>query len=610
MPEIMIITKKSDGSSVSETLTYQRGKTLLEILLDAGCSIDSPCGGNARCGKCRVRIISGDAGDPTDAEKDILSDKKLAEGMRLACCVFPSDDLAVELPAPAEPAGFTLYGDSPDAADIEDTEGGPVEADIKKETVTFDKSGTPYEIQLLNACSADKAANTAFEGVRIVPWQTYTTTLRTDPDGSVTAVSVNRGDTTDFLAGAAVDIGTTTIVVSLVDMTTGERISDASMINPQVRYGQDVLTRITYEIREPEEGPYELQKAVVTAINELLDSACIKAGIDTSMISELSIAANTTMLHMLAGADTSSMGTSPFTPVFTDTRYIPAEELGIECGRGAYAVLLPSVSAFLGSDITAGAHFCSIGDTKDNRLFIDIGTNSEIILSTRGRLKACSCPAGPALEGMNISCGMIASDSAVEDMEIKDGDVYLETIGNSAPSGICGSGILAAVRELLKNGLLSFDGAFSEIDDSPYSSMFEEDENGVKRFVLCREPEEISISQLDIRQIQLAKAAILSGVIALLDNAGVNAGNIDEVVVAGQFGTHINEDDLTATGLLPEAFRGKITFAGNTSLSGAAEALLSVSARDEMASLADHIDYIELSNMKNYESLFNKCLMF
>ena len=412
--------------------------------------------------------------------------------------------------------------------------------------------------------------------------------------------------------GVAVDIGTTTVVCSLIDLATGEEVSNSSMINAQKHYGLDVLTRITYEYENPESGVAELQKTIVDSMNRMLEDACSAAGITVDRIVEIDVAANCTMTHMLLGVDARPLGRSPYRPVFTEAQKVDASSVGIRAAENAVLYCLPQVSAFIGSDIVAGACVCDLQHKQGNTLFIDIGTNGEIILSVGGKLYSCSCAAGPALEGMNITSGMRASDGAIEEIKIEKDGVKLQTIGEEKAEGICGSGILSVVSELLKSGLLKKTGAFIKKE-----KLSEEDYrynlirlNGTKReFVIQKDPE-IIVTQGDVRQVQLAKGAILSGFTALIKQAGIEMEDLDEVLIAGQFGAHLSAELLTGTGILPYEVEDRIKYVGNTSKTGAYMTLMSQKVKKEIEELAHSINYIELAETENYERIFAECMIF
>lgn len=323
--------------------------------------------------------------------------------------------------------------------------------------------------------------------------------------------------------GIAVDIGTTTVAASLIDLRTGEESAVAAMLNPQKRFGTDVLTRITYEYEHRESGITELQRTIVEALNTLIAQMCGEAAVNREEIREIDVSANCTMMHMLLGADARPLGRAPYRPVFTEAQRLAASDIGIRAGKDTVLYCLPQASAYIGADLVAGAYVCGLRKEKGKALLADIGTNGEIVLSDNGRLTACSCAAGPALEGMNIRSGMRAAAGAVEDVMISAKGVCLKTIGDVRPEGICGSGILAAVRELLRSGIVKKTGAFVQkerLEPSDYRYPMIQ-MNGKKRaFLLCEEPE-ILITQEDVRQVQLAKGAIRSGLTALLQSAGI-----------------------------------------------------------------------------------------
>lgn len=412
--------------------------------------------------------------------------------------------------------------------------------------------------------------------------------------------------------GIAIDIGTTTVVTALVDLKSGRELADASMVNAQKHFGLDVLTRITYEYENPQDGAKKLQDAIVRSINEMIGEVCEEAGADRKDIRKISVAANCTMMHMLLGVDARPIGKAPYRPVFLDAKTLPAAKAGLRAGRDTVLYCLPHVSAYIGADIVAGAYVCGLQKQTGNVLFIDIGTNGEIVLAGKGRLYCCSCAAGPALEGMNISSGMRAAEGAVEDVRITEQGIKLAVIGGGKPAGICGSGILAAVKELLRTGIVTKKGAFIkkeslETTDYRYPMIRM---NGTKREFVLQEDPLLLVTQGDVRQVQLAKGAILSGFTALLKKAGISAEGLDKVMVAGQFGAHLPVDSLVGTGILPEAVKGKLEYVGNSSKTGAYMALMSRRARKEMESLAGKMEYMELAETENYERLFAESMIF
>ena len=412
--------------------------------------------------------------------------------------------------------------------------------------------------------------------------------------------------------GLAIDIGTTTVVTALIDLKTGKELANASMINAQKHFGLDVLTRITYEYQHGEDGIKELQQALVNSLNTMIEEVCEEAKVNKQEIAKLHVAANCTMTHMLLGVDARSLGKTPYTPVFTEGQTVKAASIGINAGMDTMVYCLPQVSAYIGADIVAGAYVCRLEEQKGNTLFIDIGTNGEIVLAIGGRLLCCSCAAGPALEGMNISAGMRAADGAIEDLRIEPEGVKVTTIGDCEPVGLCGSGILAAVKELLRTGCIKKSGVFikkDKIGENDYRQKLLRD-NGVNReFVLVEQPE-LLVTQSDIRQVQLAKGAILSGFVTLLKKAGIDMKDLDRVMIAGQFGAHLPAESLIGVGILPKEIEEKLIYVGNSSKTGAYMTLMSKQITQEIERLATRMEYIELAETDGYEQIFTSCMMF
>ena len=412
--------------------------------------------------------------------------------------------------------------------------------------------------------------------------------------------------------GVAVDLGTTTIVCSLIDLSSGKEIGSSSRINAQRIYGMDVLTRITYEYENPKTGIERIKKTTVDCLNDMLQEVCNNAGILLEEIKEISVAANCTMMHMLLGVDAGSLGKFPYRPQFLKGKKVQALSIGLGKSEDTVLYCLPSVSAFIGADIVAGVYACRLKEQKGNTLFLDIGTNGEMVLFTKGRMYACSCAAGPALEGMNITSGMQAQDGAVEKVRLEKDRIKIKTIGDCQAEGICGSGILSIIGELLRTGFIKKSGVFLKKDgldpkDYKYHLLRE---NGKKREFILQEEPEIIVTQQDIRQVQLAKGALLSGFTILLKEAQIKTEDLDKILIAGQFGAHLSRKLLTETGILPKETEKNIIYVGNTSKTGAIMALLSQKAKQEMEDLAWNIDYIELSETSQYERIFAQSLIF
>lgn len=586
----------------NKKLEYNPSQSLLEILVENEVFIDNPCNGKGSCGKCKVRILEGNLPVISETEAKFLKREEIDSGVRLSCLVLPQEDITIELLQKERTHEVLTTGYIPDfnfQPSIHKTV-----FELKKPTLDNQIS---FEDSICNTFGVEKLDLWLLQQPRIKD-EKITGIFNCDE-----LIGIESGDTADLIYGIAIDIGTTTVVTSLVDMNTGKELSVASMINPQKKFGLDVLTRITYEIENPNDAKEKLQCEIVNAINEMIEDVCDQSGIDKTNIYEISIAANCTMMHFLLGVDATSIGNSPYAPAFVKSKTILAKEIGLKASPFARLYCLPSVSAYIGADIVAGAYVCQLHKADENILFIDIGTNGEIVLSNHGKLLSCSCAAGPALEGMNISSGMRAAEGAIEDIKITENGIEFKVIGNEEPIGICGSGILAAVRELINTGLVQKNGAFikkEKIEESDYRYDILQLDGKKRECVLKSSPEQILITQGDVRQVQLAKGAILSGFYALLKQANIDMSKLHKVMIAGQFGAHLPADSLVGTGILPKEVKDKLVYVGNSSKTGAYMALMSVDAKHQIEELAHQMDYMELGASEGYERLFAQCLLF
>lgn len=405
--------------------------------------------------------------------------------------------------------------------------------------------------------------------------------------------------------GIAIDIGTTTVAMELIDLKNAKIISKVADVNSQVKFGFDVMSRIAFTL-ENKEGLSTLQKSIVDTLNTLINKLIDKSKIKKEDIAELAVSANTTMCHILLGESVESLGKFPFLPGFTEVKRVCAKDIGIDID--ATLITLPHISGFLGSDIVSGVYASGICDDKDkNILFIDIGTNGEMLLKTDNNLLATSCAIGPALEGMSISCGIRAGIGAIDDFHIDEADISYTTIGNTEPIGICGSGVLSMVRELLKSGFINKMGAIDKKCLDSNHSFIKADDSG-KPFIKIND--NLYFTAKDIRQVQLAKGAILSGIRALIKKAGIETCDITRVCIAGQFGKYISMDSFFGVGLLPKEFEGKVEYLGNTSLTGAYMALLDKNAIEYMTEISVETEFFELSKLEEYEKIFAKALRF
>jgi uncharacterized 2Fe-2S/4Fe-4S cluster protein (DUF4445 family) len=389
--------------------------------------------------------------------------------------------------------------------------------------------------------------------------------------------------------GIAVDIGTTTLVVALVDLESGDELAVASALNPQTAYGHDVLSRIHFAAGP--DGLATMQLALVDGLNALIEQVCQRAGVEPGHIHEAVLGGNTCMLHIAAAVDPAPLGRSPYRPSLTGASHLRAAELGLGIAVHGLVYLPPVISGFVGADITAGILATDLHRSQQTVLLLDIGTNGEMVLAHAGELWATSTAAGPAFEGVNIECGMRAALGAVDAVTANDGGWTLHAIGDVPAIGICGSGLIDLVSCLVKNGAIGRNGRFETKAAAPVGNWDEREGR-----CLLRLSDGVVLTQKDVRQVQLAKAAIRAGLDALLAEAKVRRQDVERVLVAGSFGYHLRPDSLAGSGLLPGSLAAKVEVVGNTCKAGAVTLLTNNGARRELQVVAARVRSIELAN--------------
>lgn len=411
-------------------------------------------------------------------------------------------------------------------------------------------------------------------------------------------------------SGIAVDIGTTTIVAYLVDLGTGMTLAASSAINPQTSFGADVISRISY-IGDDLYKLSELQKAVTKQINSLIKEVFSKTGRKPSAKDSIAVAGNTTMEHIFAGISPESIGKSPFKPQFYDSIELEASKLGIEVEKGVKVKLMPNIHGFVGGDIVSGIIYSGMHDTDELSLLVDIGTNNEMVLGNRQFMLCCSAAAGPALEGAKIKMGMRAAPGAIDSVKINGSGIKITTINDMSPVGICGSGLVDAISELLKAGVITESGKFADKEEleEHLSNRFKGNKGKDLSFILAAEGEygnnpEVGITQKDIREIQLAKGAIAAGAQILLDVAGKKLDDIKNVYLAGAFGNYIDIENAVRISILPDIARERIHPVGNSAGAGVCLILKKPSLWDTAAHIIKRAEHIELASHKDFQEIF------
>ena len=407
-------------------------------------------------------------------------------------------------------------------------------------------------------------------------------------------------ETTDIL-GVAIDIGTTGLSAYLVDLHSGKILNKISTLNPQTEFGSDVLSRIAFAINN-ERGTEILRDSIVNEVNNMVKKL-VSNNYEVENIYRIMIAANTTMLHFFAAVNPSSIARAPYKATFLNKMDLASSEIGISINKEGIITLLPSASAYVGADILAGIVATDFYRKKNSSIFIDIGTNGEIVAISEGKMAATSTAAGPALEGMNISCGSRAEEGAIDSFSIdEEYNVSFTTIGNSKAKGICGSALIDIAAHMVEKEIILKSGRFNKNLNDKISDKVRD-----KKFYIT---EDIYISQKDIRQIQLAKGAIAAGMSMLLKEINIALEMVEEVVIAGAFGYHINAESIKTIGLIPKGFKGEITFVGNSSIEGARLALINKGILETIISFEDKIEVVELSTKDTFQDYFVEALSF
>jgi uncharacterized 2Fe-2S/4Fe-4S cluster protein (DUF4445 family) len=405
------------------------------------------------------------------------------------------------------------------------------------------------------------------------------------------------------LLGAAVDVGTTTVVVALVDLRTGETLGTASALNPQHPFGYDVMSRISHAAAR---GVDTLREPVVGAIEDLTLSLLEDAGLGADHLREIAIAGNTTMLHLLLGFDPAPLGAAPYAPVLLDAVDRPAAELGFSRLGTAGAYVLPGISAFLGADITAGLLATRLAERDSPTMLIDLGTNGEMVFRLHDRLIGASTAAGPALEGASIEYGMRAETGAIERVSLADSALVLETIGGAPAVGLCGSGLIDLIGVLLETGVVDHSGLMHDDAAHPLARRVTI-RDGVRVFAVA---EDVYLTQRDVRQVQLASAAVATGIGLLLESASVEPDDVTELIIAGGFGLHVHGRALARMGMVPAGWHDRISYAGNTAIAGTTRALLDRGQRRLADAIARHVETVDLAAHPEFQARFIGALEF
>ena len=603
----LILLPEMRACEVPAGTTLQAGLARLDI------EVNVPCGGEGTCGKCRVKA-EGAVSALTPGERALLSAAQLEAGIRLACQACLEGEVQVSVPASSRPPDMRiLLGGSARQVQAEPA------VFKKKITLTPQTLAEPHaRLEHLRRCGdlradlrADLELLQRLPAILDASGETATVVVRDD-----LLLDVEPGDTEDRCCGVALDLGTTTVVASLVDLRSGRELANAATVNQQTRFGHDVVARINATL-EQDDGLEQLQLAARSSLASVIDQVLEKAGIERREVYEATLVGNATMMHLFLGISPADLGHLPYVAIVGDAVVAPAADLGLELNPAARLYVLPNVAGFVGGD-TVGAILAASLDENDGRvrLVTDIGTNCEIALRLGDRLLVTSTPAGPAFEGARIACGMYAAPGAIEKVTL-DGQVVCKTIDDQPARGLCGSGLVDASAELLRAGIVDTTGRMlgpDELDGELSAELRQrliEQEDGLA-FVLATPESEppIVLTQRDVRELQLAKAAIRTGIDLLLEHAGLGVDDLDEFCIAGGFGNYIDKASAMRLGLIPELAPEKLNFIGNGALVGARLALLSRSLRRRGDQVAREAEHLQLAHTPDFQMRFSEAMMF
>jgi uncharacterized 2Fe-2S/4Fe-4S cluster protein (DUF4445 family) len=594
-----------DMQPVGRRIDIDAGKTLLEAAQEAGVGLVSLCGGEGWCESCLVRVASGDVNSPTQSERDFLDEEQMAGGYRLACQVIPHSDVRIDIPPESLSTPQRLQ-----------VEGKDFEIALAPSVETIDLEIQPPELQDLRADAdrvVDALAENGFPGAYLKhPILTNLSIVLRQHKWSVRFVL--RADEViailpqgSGIFGISVDIGTTKLALYLVDLLSGEAVQKVGEMNPQIAYGEDIVSRIAYATQNPD-GRQTLQATLTQTLNQKIQELCKFAGIKPGQIVDAVIVGNTAMHHLLAGLPVEQLVFAPYVPAVNQPLDVRASAIGVNLASGAYIHLLPNIAGYVGADHSAVILSTELWKTDKTVLAIDIGTNTEISLVSKGRLLSCSCASGPAFEGAHINHGMRAAPGAIERVQIVDDEIKLFTIDDEPPVGICGSGILDVVAEMKAAELMDEKGALIKGKPNIRGKDTRQLELLLAPADKTGHDRDITVSRKDVNEIQLAKAAIRAGLEILMIKAGISADDLDEVIIAGAFGTYIDVPNAIKVGMFPNIPVQRFRQIGNAAGMGAMQALLSKEYRAMIKDVIEDVDYIELTTYDEFQKEFVKAM--
>ena len=598
------------------TLQVDPGVTILAAAHAAGVDIEATCGGRGRCTSCRVKFAAGIVPPPTIMDELQLGDALVREGYRLSCQCRVTDPITVHASPPVDDQSFQILGAERPSLPVR------IDAGVTKTLVHVslptEEHHQTSDLEALLAVVGGTPSDCAPDVIRTLPQA-----LREHGGEATVAsfgsriLSVEPGDTHLLAFGLAVDVGTTSVVTSLMELASGEQLASVSSLNPQAVFGGDLMSRIAFA--QFDAGNLrKLQTRIIGLLNQHIEQVCRDSGVLAKWIYKVAIVGNTCMHHMLLGIDPSYVGLAPYAPVMRHPLTLAARELYLKVNPEARVCLLPIVAGFVGADAVGVALATRMDESSEIRIAVDIGTNGEVLLGSREHLWACSAPAGPALEGAQIRHGMRAALGAIDRVSFDGRDLSLHTIGEAAAQGICGSGLIDAIAVLLDASVIDWTGLIDldHLDRLPLALAARVIKRGDERAVILAHPgehgatQELLLTQDDVRQVQLCKGAIASGAAMLQRIAGVPEDKVAELMLAGGFGNYLSIASAIRIGLIPAVPESKVRYVGNAALLGAQLALLSETERQHAEQIARHIEHVSLAAHPDFQDVFVDCMNF
>jgi len=591
---------------IGRRITVPSGLSVLDAARLAGVELVAICGGEGICGTCRVRVTEGSVSPLNLNEEGELSDEDIKKGFRLACQAQILSNVRIDIP----PESFS----SPQRLQVEGQE-IPTELDplVAFSDVLIPSANlTDLRSDLTRLRSILSPAIPADIKIPLNLAKKIPGKIRSEK-GRV-RLAIHGGELVSILSaglplyGLAVDIGTTKLAAYLVDLSTGETIAKTGAMNPQITYGEDVISRITYANENPN-GAEILRSRLVETLNNLLQEFRKAVNIEQDQVVESVMVGNTAMHHLLSGLPVRQLGESPYVAAVGEAMEFKATEIGLQMAEGANLFMPPNIAGYVGSDHVAMLLGADLSHVTRTTVALDIGTNTEISLFHNGNHYSCSCASGPAFEGAHINNGMRAAPGAIERVRIDGEEVLVQTIGDEPAIGICGSGILDIIAELIRNGLLDKRGLLGGVHPSLRTTA------GKTEFVLApasttASNKDVTISRQDVNEIQLAKAAIRAGVEVLLNQAGIQDMDIERFIVAGAFGTYLDIGSAVRIGMFPDIPRDRFEQIGNAAGGGARKLLVSRHQRQLADCIASKVNYVELATHPNFMKIYVKALAF